>query len=503
MTTVLRLLPLGNAPRPVQVQCKTVREDDWDGPFPKIVLGSNEQTGIQDKFLPEAVVELTLIADFGMVQGKLLRSDQTVYLNKRRLSTNKSNNIRQSFSLQTGDCLQLISFPMEYTYQVEVSTITSPASSSALAAVASSVKQEAEKRASTATASNKRKRLADSPVSVSSGGGSPSSSPLPPLPHSAPTLSSSASFASSAPSVGSTELKRTVQRASSSSLDSTRAGRITEDVTCSVCLDVMVHPRTLYPCGHSFCGGCISSVDECPTCRQSIHGHAPARTLESLIDTLTTVEVSGCSIIPDDDRLHYQERIQKTPRPKEPPVPPPLSPNHRRRLLRHHQRTSTTTSTTTTTTRSRQRGSAATASAAGAAATATSFSTREAAYQARTEMLSRLAQMQSSANLLSSRTATAAAAASRATTAASASRATGSAAIAASAATTATGTAGSPGDVVLLPFAHRAGTTTVAHDPVAASARRKRRRAARAAAAAAATGDTTGGASADDAICID
>jgi hypothetical protein len=84
--------------------------------------------------------------------------------------------------------------------------------------------------------------------------------------------------------------------------------KISEEVICSVCLDILVYPQTLVPCGHSFCGCCRSKdLAECPQCRQVVSCSVPARHLEALINTLVSIP----NILKEDDVQHYQKRIKK------------------------------------------------------------------------------------------------------------------------------------------------------------------------------------------------
>ncbi|MEW5319989.1 MAG: hypothetical protein WDW38_011097 [Sanguina aurantia] len=63
--------------------------------------------------------------------------------------------------------------------------------------------------------------------------------------------------------------------------------------TCPICYDLMVPPDhapvMLFPCGHTFCGGCIKSHTEkhhkshCPLCRKRIESKAPNFSLQQLI----------------------------------------------------------------------------------------------------------------------------------------------------------------------------------------------------------------------------
>ncbi|WWC59430.1 uncharacterized protein I303_101986 [Kwoniella dejecticola CBS 10117] len=69
-----------------------------------------------------------------------------------------------------------------------------------------------------------------------------------------------------------------------------------EEMTCPVCMNIMVSPHQVTPCGHALCGACgvqwitIRAASggraNCPTCRVKIDRHdplTPARTLENLI----------------------------------------------------------------------------------------------------------------------------------------------------------------------------------------------------------------------------
>ena len=97
------------------------------------------------------------------------------------------------------------------------------------------------------------------------------------------------------------------------------ASKISDEINCSICLDILVNPLTLVPCGHSFCASCCFSesvkygkrrralcFDKCPHCRQSIKETAPSRQLESLIDTLVTVP--NLLFSNEDDKKQYLAR---------------------------------------------------------------------------------------------------------------------------------------------------------------------------------------------------
>jgi hypothetical protein len=86
------------------------------------------------------------------------------------------------------------------------------------------------------------------------------------------------------------------------------ADRITDEIQCSVCLDIQVRSRTLNPCGHSFCGSCLNQLEQCPQCREKIVSHVPALQLDGLIASLVSVP----NLLDKDDVEHYNERKSST-----------------------------------------------------------------------------------------------------------------------------------------------------------------------------------------------
>jgi len=86
------------------------------------------------------------------------------------------------------------------------------------------------------------------------------------------------------------------------------SAKISEDINCSVCLDILCKPQTLISCGHSFCKSCCSFT-HCPHCRQPVEGFVASRQLENLIDTL--IRVPNLLFCNDDDKQHFLLRMKK------------------------------------------------------------------------------------------------------------------------------------------------------------------------------------------------
>jgi len=97
------------------------------------------------------------------------------------------------------------------------------------------------------------------------------------------------------------------------------SSKISDEINCSICLDILVSPRTLVPCGHSFCRSCCCPdsikngrhrktllFTHCPHCRQAVEDTVPSRQLENLIETLVTVP--NLLFRNDDDKQHYLKR---------------------------------------------------------------------------------------------------------------------------------------------------------------------------------------------------
>lgn len=108
---------------------------------------------------------------------------------------------------------------------------------------------------------------------------------------------------------------------------------ISEELTCPLCLDIIVEATTLVPCGHTVCLSCIPSaltvschsMKECPVCRDKFTQTFPCRVVNNIVETMiraqeessTCVTLKGFSA---DDIQAYRGRcdvIERSKRSKE------------------------------------------------------------------------------------------------------------------------------------------------------------------------------------------
>ncbi|GKY98943.1 hypothetical protein MPSEU_000850100 [Mayamaea pseudoterrestris] len=77
----------------------------------------------------------------------------------------------------------------------------------------------------------------------------------------------------------------------------------TEECFCPYCLEIQVQSTTLVPCGHAFCKECVSSCNECPTCRTAVQSQVPCRTVDNIIHSMVKSNFFSA-----DDAQVYEER---------------------------------------------------------------------------------------------------------------------------------------------------------------------------------------------------
>lgn len=87
--------------------------------------------------------------------------------------------------------------------------------------------------------------------------------------------------------------------------------QVGEQAMCAICMEIMVEPRTIVPCGHSFCKSCLLNQHECAECRGPIQGQVQCRSLQNLIASLVDVSTqqgSAVSVFDKEDLESYQNR---------------------------------------------------------------------------------------------------------------------------------------------------------------------------------------------------
>ena len=76
-------------------------------------------------------------------------------------------------------------------------------------------------------------------------------------------------------------------------IQETARQHILDDVTCTICMEILVHTHVANPCGHIFCKSCIERIPSvqrkrymtksCPTCRKEITSLSWARSYDNII----------------------------------------------------------------------------------------------------------------------------------------------------------------------------------------------------------------------------
>ncbi|GBG65376.1 hypothetical protein CBR_g50737 [Chara braunii] len=107
-------------------------------------------------------------------------------------------------------------------------------------------------------------------------------------------------------------------------IDDLAISKPSQEVICSICLEVFRNPVITVPCGHVFCRDCIvrslDEVDEvCPACKtplslSSSSAFPPARTAQAIIDDIRVRCVNGVWYNTTEDKfeeLKSRERCEK------------------------------------------------------------------------------------------------------------------------------------------------------------------------------------------------
>jgi RING-type zinc-finger len=83
---------------------------------------------------------------------------------------------------------------------------------------------------------------------------------------------------------------------------------IGDDCMCPICMEIMVEPRTVSPCGHSFCRRCLTGQTECAECRGPITSQVICRSLQNLIERLVALQANGTTVFEEKDFEDYKTR---------------------------------------------------------------------------------------------------------------------------------------------------------------------------------------------------
>ncbi len=124
-------------------------------------------------------------------------------------------------------------------------------------------------------------------------------------------LSSSTSSSSSSPS--STRTRK---------IQETARQQILEDMTCTICLEILVNTHVANPCGHVFCKSCIDRIPSvkkkryesksCPSCRKEITSLSWARSYDHIIwNTMLMGSVFGSDPHGEGDLREFMKRSGK------------------------------------------------------------------------------------------------------------------------------------------------------------------------------------------------
>jgi RING-type zinc-finger len=83
-----------------------------------------------------------------------------------------------------------------------------------------------------------------------------------------------------------------------------------EEAICAICMEIMLEPRTVAPCGHSFCRLCLTRQSECAECRGPITSHVVCRSLQNLIEQLVKLHTNGTTVFENEDFETYINRSE-------------------------------------------------------------------------------------------------------------------------------------------------------------------------------------------------
>lgn len=89
-------------------------------------------------------------------------------------------------------------------------------------------------------------------------------------------------------------------------MEKTNIDVIGEEILCTICDDVIFEAVIIHPCGHHFCGACLSGwfakKQECPNCREPIQGVQKSVFLNNIIEKYLNMH---------NEKKRTQEAVQK------------------------------------------------------------------------------------------------------------------------------------------------------------------------------------------------
>jgi len=102
-------------------------------------------------------------------------------------------------------------------------------------------------------------------------------------------------------------------------IQETARQHILDDVTCTICMEILVHTHVANPCGHIFCKSCIERIPSvqrkrymtksCPTCRKEITSLSWARSYDNIIWNMVLMgEIFGEGMHGEEDLNQFLSR---------------------------------------------------------------------------------------------------------------------------------------------------------------------------------------------------
>lgn len=119
------------------------------------------------------------------------------------------------------------------------------------------------------------------------------------------------------------EMEMEMEESTLDKIQATARQHILDDVTCSICMEILVHTHVANPCGHIFCKSCIERIPSvprkrymtksCPTCRKEITSLSWARSYDNIIWNMVLMgEIFGDGMHGEEDLNQYLLRCGRS-----------------------------------------------------------------------------------------------------------------------------------------------------------------------------------------------